>query len=316
MTPKISVIMSVLNGEKFLREAVESILFQTYSDFEFIVIDDGSTDKTREIILSYDDSRIRLHHQINKGLTRSLNIGLKLAYGPYIARQDADDISDLNRLLYQKNFLDKNCKVGLVGSYAAFIDEYGNEIGIWKTPETHGQIKKTFLSGNSFCHGSVMFRSECVEKVGVYREKLRYAQDYDYWTRFAEHYNTANIPKILYKNRRTSNTISRKMLSKQLNYHLLVQQLMIERQNTGHDSLYNIDTSDLKAVLLNKFGIKKSEFNKFKSKIFFRKYSESLKTKNRMAALGFGIKSIILYPSIGKIRLIFNQLIRNAETSG
>src|SRR3990170_6306785 len=105
MNPEITVLMSVYNGERFLREAIESILNQTYRDFEFLIINDGSTDSSREIILSYNDPRIRLiDNELNIGLTRSLNKGLRLARGKYIARQDADDISFRKRLEKQVAF--------------------------------------------------------------------------------------------------------------------------------------------------------------------------------------------------------------------
>jgi len=115
--PKISVIMSVYNGEKYLREAIESILNQTFRDFEFIIINDGSTDKTSEILSSYNDPRIVIiNNKRNIGLTKSLNKGLKMVKGEYIARQDADDVSLPERLERMVNFLDMNRDVGLLGS--------------------------------------------------------------------------------------------------------------------------------------------------------------------------------------------------------
>lgn len=311
MNPKVSVIMSVYNGEKYLRKAVDSILDQTFPDFELIIINDGSTDGTKEILESYTDHRIHLIHQENIGLTKSLNKALKLARGVYIARQDADDISDLERLNCEVNYLNQNQNIGLLGSHVAFIDKKGREISVWKTPETHDQIKKGLLKGNCFCHGSVMFRKECLNTVGFYREKFRYAQDYDYWMRISEHFKTANIGMVLYKNRRTTDTISRKKLSEQLNYHLLAQQLMKERTIKGNDSLECIDTEDVMSELIKRYKMSKSEINKFKSNIFLRKFFESLESKDLTGAMNFWLKSMILEPQKWKTRLLIEKLLNN-----
>ena len=119
--PKISVVMAVYNGEKYLREAIDSILNQTFKDFEFIIVNDGSTDRTREILESFIDPRIVLIHQEHMGLTKSLNRGIALAKGKYIARQDADDISMAERLEKQFNFLESHENVALLGTAGHII---------------------------------------------------------------------------------------------------------------------------------------------------------------------------------------------------
>jgi glycosyltransferase involved in cell wall biosynthesis len=300
--------MSVYNGEDYLREAVDSIIYQKYTDFEFIIINDGSKDKSDKILETYSDPRIRLYHQENIGLTRSLNKGLKMAKGRYIARQDADDISLPQRLSHQVKYLDENHDIGLVGTHVAFIDKMGREINVWKTPANNDQIKKTFRNGTSFCHGAVMFRKECIQKVGYYREKILYAQDYDYWVRISEHYKTANLEKILYKNRRTSGSISRNKFSKQLNFHLLIQQLMKEREEKGYDSLELIDTGNVISELKTKYDIGNQEVKKFKSNHFLRKFSESIESHDLTDSLEFWLKSLILEPRKWKIRLLFEKL--------
>ncbi len=128
--PKVSVIMSVYNGDKYLREAIESILNQTFTDFEFIIVNDGSTDNSLEIIESYDDERIKtINNKKNIGLTKSLNKALKFAKGKYIARQDADDVSLPNRFEKQVEYLDSHPEVALVGTSVYLIDENGKIIG-------------------------------------------------------------------------------------------------------------------------------------------------------------------------------------------
>src|SRR4051794_29608800 len=116
--PKVTVLLAVYNGERYLREAIDSILGQTFQDFEFLIINDGSTDSTREIILSYHDPRIRLvDNEDNIGQTRSLNRGLALAAGQFVARQDADDISEPERLASQVAFLEIHPEVVLLGTW-------------------------------------------------------------------------------------------------------------------------------------------------------------------------------------------------------
>lgn len=210
--PKISVIMSVYNGEKFLKESVLSILNQTYADFEFIIINDGSTDLSLEILRGFEekDKRIRLISRENKGLTPSLNEGMKLAQGEYIARMDSDDISMPERFEKQITFLEKNKDIALCGTWAINIDENGNEIGEYKTPITNKEIKKNILFHNPFIHPSVMIRKSVFEKVGLYNEEFKHIEDYELWTRVIPRFKTANIQDFLLKYRLTSSGVTKK----------------------------------------------------------------------------------------------------------
>lgn len=209
--PVVSVVMPVYNSEKFLREATESILNQTFKDFEFIIIDDGSTDKSGEIIKSYkaSDGRIRLiEHKQNKGLVESLNHGLSESRGQYIARMDADDISLPNRLKKQVTFLDSHSSIVVVGSWYQKIDDTGSHGAIVKnfTDPTIIDFHKLFF--NPVAHPSVMFRKKEIESVGGYRGSLQHVEDFDLWSRFSEPKLFANIPEILYKYRVHHKSIS------------------------------------------------------------------------------------------------------------
>ena len=148
--PKVTVLMAVYNGERYLRDAVESILCQTFRDFQFLIINDGSTDNTRDLILSYDDARIVLvDSEHNVGQTRSLNRGLELAAGELIARQDADDISEPDRLAKQVAFLERHPEVALLGTWYKEIDVQGTVIGKRKLPCDHHRyslVSLIFLS--------------------------------------------------------------------------------------------------------------------------------------------------------------------------
>ena len=162
--PKVSVVMSVYNGERHLREAVDSILNQTFGDLEFIIVDDGSRDRTWEILQSYDDSRIvLLRNEQNIGLTKSLNRGLAATRGEYVARMDADDVSLPQRLERQVGFLDQHPEIGLVGCAFLQINEGGQEFEIFHPPLKNEDIQERLRVENCFCHGVALFRHRCLE---------------------------------------------------------------------------------------------------------------------------------------------------------
>jgi len=182
----ISVIMSVYNAEKYLKKAIESILDQSFDDFEFIIIDDKSQDSSADIISRYSkkDQRIKyFKNRENKGLTFSLNKGLKLAHGDYIARMDADDISHPKRLEKQYTYLQKNNDIALLGTAAYNIDEKGEVISNRNVPLSFEEIKENIKMVNPIIHPSVMFRKKDIIDIGCYNEKYTKVQDYELWFR-------------------------------------------------------------------------------------------------------------------------------------
>jgi hypothetical protein len=206
---QVSVVMAVYNGERFLRQAVDSILSQTHTDFEFIIIDDGSTDGTAEIVSGYADPRLRVLTQQNMGLVKSLNRGVGMARGAYIARMDADDISLARRLELQVQSLDAHPRVGALGTGAVEIDEKDRVTRRHDHHTDSQAIERALLEGNTpLCHGSVMFRKACFENVGGYRERFRHAEDYDLWLRMIERYDIDNLPEILYQHRLVLESVS------------------------------------------------------------------------------------------------------------
>jgi glycosyltransferase involved in cell wall biosynthesis len=251
MTPKVSVVMSVFNNESYIREAVDSILNQTFKDFEFIIINDGSTDRTREILSSYTDERIRLFDQENRGLTRSLNRGLSLANGSYIARMDGDDISEPERFAEEVRFLDQNEKMGLVGTFAYRMDEQGRIVSLSKYKTTTEEIREDLWADCSFCHPSVMFRKICTDEVGMYREKVGPSEDYDLWFRITERFDVANIPMPLHKFRINSLGVTMARRFEQLRYIMLVRLLAEERKKYGQDSLERWSLEEISTTLEN-----------------------------------------------------------------
>jgi glycosyltransferase involved in cell wall biosynthesis len=197
MSPNLSVIMPVFNGEKYLREAIESILAQTYDNFELIIINDGSTDASEEIIQTYDDSRIiYIKNPENYKLIKTLNIGFSIAKGCYIARMDADDISHLDRLQKQVQFLDVNEEYGLVGSGVNLLNGENKSQLLYHTD--HESLKFALAFYCPFIHPSVMIRSSVLLNVDcVFDSNYVHAEDYELWTRLAFKTKMANLPEYL-----------------------------------------------------------------------------------------------------------------------
>ena len=182
--PLISVVMSVYNGSKYLPQSIESVLHQTFSDFEFIIINDGATDDSLEIISNYaeQDERIRIISHENIGLTKSLNNGIALSNTQYIARQDVDDISKPDRLGKQYSVMERESAVAMVASYYELIDENGELLARRSLPVGE-KLKKRLQKENVICHSSAFFRKEVFERIGKYDENFRYHQDHDLWKR-------------------------------------------------------------------------------------------------------------------------------------
>jgi len=186
--------MSVYNGEKYLTEAIDSILNQTYTDFEFLIVEDASTDKSLEIISSYHDQRIVLvKNEINIGLTKSLNKGIKLAKGKYIARMDADDISLPLRLEKQILFMQLHPDVDICGTLYTVFGQYKY---LQKLPLTHEQIKADLLFYTPIAHPTILMKKNIFKKY-QYPENFLKAQDYALWIELINEYKFINLPESL-----------------------------------------------------------------------------------------------------------------------
>jgi len=203
MNPKVTVLMSVNNGAKYLSEAIESILDQSFGNFEFLVIDDGSTDSSASIIEACSDSRIVLvRNEENLGLTRSLNKGLGLARGKYIARMDADDIALPQRLARQVAFLEDHPEIGLLGTAYWVIDASGQRMSAPHRLRTPLEVQWGSLSTCPFAHPTVMIRNEIlIDHRLLYDERFSVAQDYDLWVRLLRHTDGANLEEPLLERR-------------------------------------------------------------------------------------------------------------------
>lgn len=209
--PRVSVLMSVFNGARYLRESVESIVSQTYADFEFIIVDDGSTDDSAQVLRSYQDPRIQVIFQNNCGLAAALNRGLAQARGEFVARQDQDDVSLPDRLASQVRYLDRKRDVALVGTGAQLVSADGSLRQISRQLTDSVLLRWALLFCNPFIHSSVMIRRQALEEVGKYTTdpQRQPPEDYELWSRIALRWNVVNLPEPFLRYREVPGSMSR-----------------------------------------------------------------------------------------------------------
>jgi glycosyltransferase involved in cell wall biosynthesis len=199
MQPQLTVLMAVHNGVPYLHTAIDSILRQTYQDFRFLIVDDASTDTTRDIVRSYEDSRIDLLClERNLGQTGALNAGLKQISTPWIARMDADDFSAPSRLQEQMELLDSDPSLRCVGTHAwTFKDDPAVIEGVITKPSDDTEIQQELLRGSPIIHGSIVVSREALVEIGAYNERYRFANDVELYDRLLAKHRSANIPNQL-----------------------------------------------------------------------------------------------------------------------
>jgi len=246
--PRITVLMPVYNCELYIKEAIDSILVQTYTNFELLILDDASTDSTVSIIKSYDDSRIQLIQKpINTGLSYSLNLGLKLAKGKYIARMDGDDVSLPERFAKQVAFLEANLDIVLCGSWFNIIDSDA----VKKLPENNEGIKLALLRGNCIAHPSVMIRKQILDEFPVVFDASKEpAEDYDLWVRLFSLGKLHNLQEALLNYRMYAGQVSHKRAEEQrkrvteikLAFIQLTGVLLNEREYAVFEKIFKVNT--------------------------------------------------------------------------
>jgi glycosyltransferase involved in cell wall biosynthesis len=227
--PEISVVMSVYNGARFLRESIDSVLQQSFTNFEFIIVNDGSTDESLSIIKSFNDDRILLiENEGNKGLIYSLNKGFSVAKGKYIARLDADDLCFSNRLSIQFEFMETHPEIGVVGSdYINFSSSFSRNCSTLKNPEI---LKAWLLFATPLCHPSVMIRSNVLaQEINPYDQEFLHVEDYELWTRIALNTGLDNIAKPLLRYRHHPAQISQRARAEQLKGSKEIQRRYLSR---------------------------------------------------------------------------------------
>lgn len=298
--------MSVYNAEKYLTESIESILTQTYTNFEFIIINDGSTDHSLEIIQNYMKKveRIVLITRENKGLPYSLNEGISKAKGKYIARMDADDISLSARFEEQVRFMEKNSDIGICGTWVEVFSE-NIKTKIMKHPLTHDEMKTRLLFSVCFAHPTVMIKKEILDENSLkYNLDYANAQDYELWSRISEVTKMANIPKVLIKYRLSENSITTitGIKKSEFRYKLLsdvfkkyITQLgikNIEEENRLHFIIGlndRIEKEDIKLKVLNQYLTKLINANKTEE-VFNQKYLEQFLLKKFLIVIYYKVK--------------------------
>ena len=221
--PSISIVMPAFNSERWLAQSIESIRVQSLSNFELIIVDDGSTDKTSQVAAAAarEDLRIRIACQDHRGIASALNHGISLAHAPIVARMDADDTAAPHRLKTQLAFLSAHPRVAAVGSWAYIVDELGDRIGELTPATDSNALQSQLPKQNPFIHSSMMLRIDAIRGVGGYRPVLDGAEDYDLWFRISERALLANIPEFLLSYRfhprpRDAAAVRRQLLSARL----------------------------------------------------------------------------------------------------
>lgn len=259
--PRVSVVMAVRNGAPYLQQAVDSILHQTLRDFELVVVDDGSSDSTPDLLRRAEsaDPRVRVLRQEPAGLVASLNRGCRAAVAPLLARMDADDVAFADRLARQAEFLDRHPRAALVGSAVVRIDAAGREIKRNVCPTTHAEIVRELDRYNCFTHSTVMMRAERFTAAGGYRDAYLHAEDYDLWLRLAEHDELANLPDPLLYYRVYPDQVSMRHLEQQVVSSVGARAAARMRRTTGADP--TPARGPVTPALLHQWGVDQAALN-------------------------------------------------------
>lgn len=244
--PIITVLMAVYNGEKYLKQAVDSILSQTFKDFEFVIVNDCSSDSTVDIIKSYNDKRILIYNnETNLGQTKSLNIGLKHAKGRYIFRMDADDYSMPERIEKQYNYINEYPEYTVVGTDCLVVDESNIAKSISRGCSKYEDIIIRMLNGSPINHVSVVMKKEAILAVGGYNSEYKISADFDLWSRLVRKgYKITTLPEILSAYRFSDSSYSNRNESIKLK-----ENVEIVYENIKYFSNYSVEKESVKQLL-------------------------------------------------------------------
>jgi glycosyltransferase involved in cell wall biosynthesis len=296
--PSVTILMPAYNAEKYIRESINSLLIQTYSNFKLLIIDDGSTDQTAKIISSYNDPRIAcIKNHENIGLVKTLNRGIELASTTYILRMDADDIAMPQRLEWQVDFMEKHPEVGVSGGWYRI---FGNESGIPFLPEKDEDIKAALLFASLICHPTVIMRRSLFDDPGIrygasfdfndeFGHKILELEDFALWQKLKSKTKFANLNKVLINYRREGQNLTAKKT-----------ELIFERKKKFYTYLLNeLDVVPSHMNLLLHIGLKYISSSESPGDVIaFRNYLDELRNQN--------IKTKV-YPQQALERVIANQ---------
>lgn len=298
IAPKISVLMSVYNGSQYLRESIESVLNQSFADFEFVIIDDCSTDDSWEILKGFlaQDGRITLlKNEENIGLTRSLNKGLKIVKGEYVARQDADDISLPTRFDKQVAYLESSKDTVLVSGNYSYIDAQGAFIKNLSLSDNADVTGWYLLFYNRIgAHGLATFRREAAIALGGYLETFKYSQDYEFWHRLRKVGKLKILPETLQLYRRShSSSISVQAKPEQEALSVIASQQAIEELTSKKIS--TADVKDLKHFWLGSFAeIRSARSVNSNLSLIFSSFIKEISNEPSDADVSIEIKNLII----------------------
>jgi len=308
--PKVSVVMAVYNGEKYLREAIESVLDQTFKDFEYIIINDGSTDQSLPIIKSYDDKRIVVIDQENSGVAKSRNLGVKTARSDFIAILDADDLCLKERLEKQYNFLKNHQDYAVVGSNAENIDKDGNFVCYSDVQTLNDEIQNSIKNNpslNPIINPSVMFKKSAFLKAGQYAEYMENTyEDLILYNRIVQYGKMANLPDNLIKYRISPGSLNIRSNSREKELYKIISTAI------NFNRISDIDYLFLKNRLTD-YNPKEKTANYhlyLAKKYLWNNYQPKLARKNVFKALRLMPFSIKTYPYFG-LTFFPKQIILN-----
>ena len=266
MARTLTVLMAVHNGDSYLGTAIESILNQTYQDFDFLIIDDASTDDTRKTVRAYNDPRIRLIClDRNIGQTAALNEGVRQISTPWIARMDADDFSAPTRLEEQMKTLDANRSLSCVGTFAWTFKEDPHQVErTIDLPVDFAEIKLALLAQWPLLHGCLVVSREALVAVGAYNERYRYCADIDFYDRLLDKYLAANVPKYLLGLRQHQGQGSRSKVAIDENIEISHRRLSAKTYSAAEISILRANLAHLLIVRARYFGGNWQQFRLFK----------------------------------------------------
>lgn len=251
--------MVVCNVDRFLGQAIESILGQTFQDFEFIIVDFGSTDSSKSIISSYtvSDSRVKFQEIPHCGLAEARNVASFLAQGKYIAVMDADDMSVPDRLAWETDFMEKHPEVGVLGGAVEWIDATGRALVIWENPVGNRDIQSALLRRCPLWQPTVLMRRDAFMSVGGYRPPFAPAEDYDLWLRIAEHFQIANLDRVVLEYRIHGQQVSMRRTAQQTLGILAARVAASSRRSGISDPLDSVN--EITPEVLAALGVTKAE---------------------------------------------------------
>jgi glycosyltransferase involved in cell wall biosynthesis len=308
--PQLSVIFTTYNDSRFVAEALESMLSQTFTDFELIVADDASTDNTLEVVMRYNDPRIKIvRNKKNLGLAKNLNAALPHCRARLVARQDGDDASLPERFARQIAYLQRRPEVALVGTQDIWIDEAGNETARHWFPTDCEEIRECLKERNCFNHSSVMFRKEEIENVGMYRP-FPGCEDYDLWVRVAALRPVANLTERLVLRRIREGSMSFDGIAAETASATLIQRLANQRFRDGTDELDSLDGPELERRIQELLRLERKSNRKLVASKNVELFHRILRSSGRRRALRYLVRAIRLDPlNPGTARIFLDNYV-------